>query len=57
MGGYPQNWFTEEKEKACVESFKQSLTGINGGIISRNKELEIPYVFLLSSRCPLSITI
>ena len=57
MGGYPQNWFTEDNAKACIASFKQTLKEINESILERNKELEIPYEFLLPSRCPISITI
>ena len=57
MGGYPQNWFSEEPAKACINTFKKKLIEINESIIQRNKEIELPYVFLLSSRCPVSITI
>ena len=57
MGGYPHNWFTEEKAKACIETFRISLNQINESILHRNEEQDIPYVFLLSSRCPVSITI
>ena len=50
-------WFTGEKEKACVTEFLNSLRAINTDIIARNKKLDIPYIHLLSQRCPSSITV
>ena len=50
-------WFTGEKEEACVADFLSSLQAINADIVERNKKLDIPYIHLLSQRCPNSITI
>ena len=40
-------WYTGENEKSCVREFLESLATINAAIIKKNKNLDVPYKYLL----------
>ena len=57
MGGLPEMWYTGERERKCVTAFWDSLAKRDKVIKERNKNLDIPYEYLLSHNVPMSITI
>ena len=57
LGSFPADRFTEPKAQNLISRFRGVLDGIDGDIKERNKSLDVPYVYLLPSRIPNSITV
>lgn len=57
LGTYPPEQFVEEKAKAAIVRLKIKLEEITSEIEERNKELDVPYIYLLPKKIPNSITI
>ncbi|XP_029616463.1 arachidonate 12-lipoxygenase, 12S-type [Salmo trutta] len=57
LGQYPEQYFTEPQAQEVIDRFRKELKDIEEHILSQNRGLELPYLFLLPSRIENSITI
>lgn len=57
LGDYPNKLFMEPNIQKYIDEAQKKLKGIELEIKERNKSLDVPYVYLLPSRVPNSITI
>ena len=57
LGEYPEEHFTEPAAQEAILSFQAHLKEISSIIHKRNKELEVPYAYLLPERVPNGVTI
>ena len=57
LGTYPPEQFVEERAKAAIERLQVKLEEITLEIEKRNRELDVPYIYLLPKKIPNSITI
>ncbi|KAL5471056.1 hypothetical protein EMCRGX_G029132 [Ephydatia muelleri] len=57
FGNFPAERFTEAKAQNLIARFRKALDEIDGHIKERNAQLDVPYIYLLPSRIPNSITI
>lgn len=57
LGNYPLQLYTELEIIAMQEDFRRDLREISKAIHKRNKDLNIPYVYLLPERIPSSIAV
>ena len=57
LGNYPAKRFTEELPQGLISRFQTQLHNITGDIEKRNKQLDVPYTYMLPNKIPNSITI
>ena len=57
MGYYPLDMFSEETPQRLIKRFQKDLDSIAGDIQQRNKDLDVPYTYMLPGKIPNSITI
>ena len=57
LGNYPARRFTEAVPLGAINKFQDKLKEITAQIIKRNETLDVPYVNMLPSKIPNSITI
>ena len=57
LGDFPDARFTEKKVQNMISQFRSALCIIEKQIKERNAEIETPYIYLLPSRIPNSISI
>lgn len=57
LGDFPAERFKEAKAQNLIARFRRALDEIDGQIKERNAQLDVPYLYLLPSRIPNSITI
>ena len=57
LGDYPYVRFTEDNIQGYIERFQKRLEGIEGEIKVRNESLDVPYIYMLPTNIPNSITI
>ena len=57
LGNFPARRYNEEVPQGLISRFQSQLSGISGDIEERNKKLDVPYIYMLPSKIPNSITI
>ena len=57
LGNYPSKRFTEEGAQGHIAAFEKKLTGIEDKIKARNEGLDVPYIYMMPTKIPNSITI
>jgi hypothetical protein len=57
LGNYPSKRFTEEKALKHIADFEKRLAEIESGIKKRNENLDVPYIYMMPTKVPNSITI
>ena len=57
LGYYPLEMFTEETPQRLIKRYQRDLDNIAGDIQHRNKDLDVPYTYMLPGKISNSITI
>ena len=57
LGDFSEGLFAEDAPLKAISRFQENLKGISAAIRERNKELDIPYEYLLPERIPNSIAV
>ena len=56
LGGYPNYWIQKEAQ-AATKNFVNKMQNLDEQLKKRNETLEMPYIYLLPTLIPNSITI
>ena len=57
LGNYPSKRFTEEGAQKHIAAFEENLRTIEDDIKKRNEKLDVPYIYMMPTKIPNSITI
>ena len=57
LGNYPSGSFNDQTAQRLIIRFQEQLNDISGEIHHRNKDLDMPYTYMLPKKIPNSITI
>jgi hypothetical protein len=57
LGEYPSSIFSEKAAQRLIKQFQYDLEDISEDIQKRNRDLDVPYTYMLPGKVPNSITI